>query len=132
VANRDIHDNFVLGYTVDSEAKTIRIRTEFRDRGKPFEKTDVLFEGVEAYRIIDGLIGILFDIEETSTNHILDEYRSEFEWGIRYGWPGMWNNGRESVVEYIQANGLKVFWIHSSTTFDGFVIARSMNKIAMD
>ncbi len=43
-----VHDNHLVGYEVDGNARRIVLRTENRDRGTPFEKTEVVFEGVEA------------------------------------------------------------------------------------
>ena len=122
---RSVHDNFVLSYTVDCEGCSITLHTEYRDRGEPFEKTDVRFERVIGYLVRDGLGGILFDIEEDSIDRILEEHSADFTWGAKYGWP--WSDaGGLAPRDYLKANGGKVFRIQGQNCFDGFVIARNM------
>jgi hypothetical protein len=59
---RSIHDNHVLGYSVDAKRRSIVLHTEFRFGSAPFERTDVKFEGVLGYHFQDSLGGILFDV----------------------------------------------------------------------
>lgn len=118
---RSIHDNHVLGYEVDAREKSIVIRTEFRDKGEPFERTDVRFEGVVEYLFQDNLDGILFGIEEGSLEDLMaSPYRANLESGERSDWP--WNE----KLEEIRSLGVRVFFIESSFGFDGFVVSRSM------
>ena len=129
---RSIHDNFVLRYSVDAERATIKISTEFRDQGQPYERTDVHFEGVIAYSLRDGLDGCLFDIEEDTLDRILEEHADEFRWGLRYGWPGSWNKGPEAVRKHVATSGAHVWRIQGQNVFDGFVIARRMSLHAAE
>jgi len=123
-----VHDNTVLGFTVDAVNARIVIRTEYRDGGALHEATNVRFEGVIGYVIRgDGLRGILFDIEEADIERVMAEHGMDFVWGERYGWPS-WPAGDvpKDPRERIRALNLKVFRIQSVTVFDGFVIAREM------
>ena len=123
---RSIHDNFVLGYSVDAEEKRIVIRTEYRNDGEPFERTDARFEGVLGYLLRDDLGGILFDITEEPMEFILQEHASDFERGRRYGWP--WSAASsEHPLEFVASRGAKAFRIQGQTAFDGFVIARELH-----
>lgn len=112
-----------------TEEKTIILHTEFRDRGEPFENTDVLFEGVEGYLFLDSSGSILFDIDEIEIDFILQQYRNEFKWGERYSWPSPWNNNSDGVRAFVKKNDLKIYQVHSSIGFDGFVISKSMKKL---
>lgn len=124
---RSIHDNHVLGYAVDAREKSIVIRTEFRDKGEPFERTDVRFDGVVGYLFHDSFGGILFDIEEGSLEDLLaSEYGAAIESGEKYSWP--WN----LELDEVRALGVRVFFIESSIGFDGFVVCRSMAIEAVD
>jgi hypothetical protein len=78
---RSIHDNLVLGYAVDVERRTIVLHTEFRDRGEPFERTDVRFEGVLGYHFRDSLGGILFDIERVDFAELVARHADLFQAG---------------------------------------------------
>ena len=102
------------------------IRTEYRDQGQPYERTNVRFGGVIGYMLRDNLSGILFDIEEDSLERILAEHAADFEWGSRYGWPWPSASRNTDPREHVKSSGARVFRIQSSTGFDGFVIAREM------
>jgi hypothetical protein len=43
-----VHDFHLIGYSVDVDARTITLRTEWRYAGQPLRKVDAIFEGVEA------------------------------------------------------------------------------------
>lgn len=128
---RSVHDNLVLGYAVDCEECTITLRTEYRDRGEPYERTDIRFEGVLGYLLRDGLGGILFEVEEDSIDRVLEEHSADFAWGAKYGWP--WASaGSVDPREHVKANGGRVFRIQGQNCFDGFVIARSVTVEAAE
>ncbi len=62
-----VHDFHLIGYSVDVDARTILLRTEWRYADQPRRKVDALFEGVEAYAFRDDPPGtILFGIEEVA------------------------------------------------------------------
>jgi hypothetical protein len=125
---RSIHDNFILGYSVDCQERVITICTEYRERGEPFEQTHIRFEGVLGYLLRDGLEGVLFEIEEDSIDRILFDHAADFTWGDKYGWP--WANATSgNLREVIEARAAKVFRIQGQTCFDGFVIASSMTLL---
>ncbi len=128
---RSLHDNFVLGYSVDAEAASIVIRTEYRDQGAPFERTNARFEGVVVYLFRDNLGGILFDITEESMEYILRDYAGDFEWGTRYGWPWV-QAGAGDPHGHVTSLGAKAFRVQSSIGFDGFIVAKSFVVEAAD
>ena len=121
-----IHDNIVTGYTVSCEKREIVLHTEFRHR-EPNEKTDVIFRGVEAYHIIrDNMRSILFDVHECPIDQILMDFTFEFEDGVRYAWPGPWNESPKVCREYFEKHECKAWMISSSYGMGGFVIAKSI------
>lgn len=122
---RSLHDNLVVGYSVEAERARIVIRTEYRDRGEPFERTNARFDGVIGYFFHDNLGGILFDITEEPLENILRDYGADFDWGSRYGWPWV-QAGWSDPHEHVASTGARAFRVHSSIGFDGFVIAQTL------
>ena len=116
---RSLHDNFVLGYTVDAENNSILIRTEYQDR-EPFERTNARFEGVVGYSFRDNLGGILFDITEEPMEYILRTYAEDFEWGTKWNWPWI-NAGTVSPIDHVTSLGAKAFRVQSAVGSDGFM-----------
>ncbi len=126
---RSIHDNHVLGYTVDHLARTIVVRTVCREL-ESHERTHVCFDGVLGYHLRDGLGGILFGVEETSIEDLVAGYAPLFEDGARYGWPFQGASGDPGA--YVRARQGRAFLIESSIGFDGFVVCREMRIVAAD
>ena len=63
---RSVHDNRIIAYEVDAESRRIILHTRFDGR-TPIEYTDVVFNGVLAYKFENDNFGnIILDIEEVS------------------------------------------------------------------
>ena len=126
-ATPSIHDNDVLGYTVDVEARTIVIRTEFRDV-VPRERTDVCFDGVVGYHLRDGLGGILNAITVDDIDDFVARNEDALREFVRYGvvFQGV---AYEGLAQHLRDRGATVFQIHSSIGFDGFVAAAAMRVV---
>jgi hypothetical protein len=119
-----VHDNIVTGYEVSCEKRELVIHTEFRDI-EPKEKTDIIFRGVEAYHLDrDNMNSILFDVTERSIEGIMEDFSPEFESGVKYAWPGPWNESSQSCREYFVKQNCKGWEISSSYGLEGFVIAK--------
>ena len=123
-----IHDNRLISYEVFCERREICLRTEFRDRGEPFEFTDVFFTGVTAYDFWhDSDMGtIIFDITEVPAADIYAEHAEQFRKGVRYGWPGDWAETAETAASFFQRHGIRGFALGSSCGMSGWVLAREM------
>jgi hypothetical protein len=129
---RSIHDNHLVGYEVDCNRGNIRLHTEYRDvsAGQPFEKTDVLFQGVEAYRFDgDNFDTIIFDVIELPVEELLRDESDLFACGRDYCWPGPSNTSDEAVLAHLRDRGTRAFVLHSSYGMGGWVLARSMAMI---
>jgi len=127
-----IHDNFLTGYSVDCEARTIVLHTHYRD-GDADERTDVRFTGVIAYHLEgDTLPSILFDITEESVELVVTRF-----WGVV--WERRWRYGigagdlryrtAEELTAALLTRGAHCFVVHSSYGMDGFLIAESMEWV---
>jgi hypothetical protein len=117
-----VHDNVVMGYSVDSSNKEILIRTAYDSSNLPIENRCITFSGVEGYLFLDNLQGIIFDIKEANPEDVYENYRGYFEKGQRYGWPSTWNKSLRGVIDFVSSNNL----VDSSFGFDGFVVAKKM------
>jgi hypothetical protein len=127
-----VHDNFIISYEVHCEGREIRMQTEYRDRGEPFERTLVVFTGVEAYDFQHDCLGnILFDIEEVSAESIIAEKTAEFQEGHRLsGWPRFWRDSLDEVRSYLREQATRGFEISSSYGMSGWVLARDMQMVS--
>ena len=124
-----VHDNFLVSYEVRCEQREIRLHTEYRDKGEPFEHTDVIFTGVCAYHFIqDCFTNIIFDIDEISPETIYRDHRAEFEAGWRYGWPGDWGKTEEDANAYFREHGVHGYSLHSSCGMEGWILGQKMEK----
>ena len=109
------------------------MHTEFRDRGEPFEHTDVVFTGVSAYHFWQDCFGnIIFDIDETEPELIYSDHRAEFEAGSRYGWPRDWGKTEDSVLAHFREHGVHGFQLQSSYGMVGWILAKRMQMFSRD
>jgi hypothetical protein len=126
-----VHDNHLVGYTVDGKSRRIELRTEHREAGRLCETVDVIFEGVLAYSFrYDCLGSIIFDICEQPFVATLEAHWSELEAGHRQsGWPPFWQGDeaktREQIATLVQ-EGAKWFELSSSYGMEGWVLCRSI------
>ena len=128
--NISVHDNLLISYEVNCERREIRVHTELRDKGKPFERTDVIFTGVSAYQFWHDCFGnIIFDFEEIAPEIIYQDYRAQFEAGWRYGWPGEWGKTEDSARAYFREHNVRGYLLSSSLGMVGWVLSQKMEKV---
>ncbi len=127
-----VHDNVLVSYEVNCEQRSICLHTQFRDRGPPFELTDVVFAGVVAYQFEhDSTIGtILFDIEDVAAIDVWRENEAAFRAGRRYGWPGEWADSEESAKSFFRENTINGYIVASSCGLTGWILAKCQTRHA--
>ena len=125
--SRSVHDNHLVSYEVDGVAKRIVLHTEYAYGEEPFEKTDVVFEGVLDHYFRNPILpSIVFDVEEVEIQAILIRDKELINEGHRIGgWPSFWRDSADEMLEAISNNGCKMFEISSSYGLDGWVAAAS-------
>ena len=70
-----IHDNLLISYEVQCEARTILLRTKSRTKNQPTEFMNVMFDGVQGYCFENDAFGnIIFGLETLAVNQFLMEY----------------------------------------------------------
>jgi hypothetical protein len=124
-----IHDNELIRYTVDSQARTIRLETAYPHSNSP-ELTNVEFGGVSAYHFENGsfeLGTILFGIEEINAGDFIERYSDLFLAGRPNCWPGEWNKSNATMLLHIETSGLRAWTIDSSIGLCGWVLAKSFS-----
>jgi hypothetical protein len=126
-----VHDFHVIGYSVDVDARTIVLRTEWRYAGQPLWKVDAVFEGVEAYAFRDDPLGtVLFDIEQVDPTQELEAHWKELdESHHRSGAPRFWRQAPdETRISFAKllAQGAKWFDVSSSIGMNGWVFCQSL------
>jgi len=128
---KSVHDNFIVSYEVKCEGREIRMETEYRDRGDPFERTTIVFGSVEAYDFKHDCLGnIIFDLEEVTAESILEARLADFQEGHRLsGWPRFWRHSLDEVRRYLSENGVRGYELSTSYGMSGWVLAREMEMI---
>jgi hypothetical protein len=126
-----VHDFHLIGYSVDIDARTIVLRTEWRYADQPLRKVDAVFEGVEAYAFRDDPLGtVLFDIEEVDATRQLEARWQELdESSRRSGAPRFWRqvpDETRSSFARLLAQGAKWFEISSSIGMNGWVFCHAL------
>jgi hypothetical protein len=126
-----VHDNELISYEVQCEARTIIVRTEFRVKDKPREFTNVIFSGVQGYHFENDAFGnIIFGFETVPVEQFLTEYASEISESYRMaGAPGPWAANLETASAYLRELGIQGFILSSSCGLDGWVLAQEMSVV---
>lgn len=126
-----VHDNSLLSYTVDSSEKCITLHTAYFDQ-EPYQFTDVVFTGVLAYHFEGDVFGtLLFDITETSAQHLYAAHKDLFERRKNYGWPVLSYRTVEELMQMLTSQNMRVFDISSSCGLNGFVMAQQMHWLSI-
>jgi len=126
-----VHDFHLVGYSVDVDARTITLRTEWRYAGHPLRKIDAVFERVEAYAFRDDPLGtVLFDIEEVDATRQLEMRWQELdESSGRSGAPRFWRQAPDETrasFAKLRGQGAKWFEVSSSIGMNGWVFCHSL------
>jgi hypothetical protein len=128
---QSIHDNLLVSYEVQCEARMITLRTEFRVPDEPSEFTSVTFEGVQGYSFRnDAFRNIIFDVESVSVEALLTQFGAEIAESYRVGGsPAPWAANLASAPEYLRDRGIKGFILSSSYGLSGWILAREMSVL---
>jgi hypothetical protein len=124
-----VHDNLLVSYEVQCDARTILLRTEHRAKNEPTEFVNVMFKGVEGYRFENDAFGnIVFDIETVALDQFLKEHSQEIPESYRMaGAPGRWAANLETASGCLLEQGIRAFILSSSLGLSGWVLAREIS-----
>lgn len=124
-----IHDNLLISYEVQCEARTILLRTEYRVKNERTEFTNVIFKGVQGYRFENDAFGnIIFGLETVPVEQFLTEYGAEISESYHMaGSPGPWAANLGAASGYLRKQGVQGFVLSSSYGLSGWVLAREIS-----
>jgi hypothetical protein len=124
-----VHDNLLVSYEVQCEARTVTLRTEYRVSERPTEFTNVIFQGVQGYHFQNDAFGnIIFDLEAVPIEHLLAEFGAEISVSYRMaGSPGPWAGNLNSAADYLREQGVRAFLLSSSYGLSGWVLAKEIS-----
>ena len=126
-----IHDNLLVSYEVQCKARTITLRTEYREADKPPEFTNVIFAGVQGYRFENDAFGnIILGLETIPVEDLLRDFAAEISESYRMaGSPGPWAANPGSAPKYLREQGIKGFILSSSCGLSGWVLAKEVSVL---
>jgi hypothetical protein len=126
-----VHDNVLISYEVQCEARTIILRTEYRVKNEPTEFTNVIFNDVQGYHFRNDAFGnIIFGLEPVPVEEFLAEYGPEISESNRVaGSPGPWAASLDTASGHLRERGIQAFILSSSLGLDGWVLAREMSIV---
>ena len=130
-----VHDNIITSYIVDFENEQLVMKTVYYHNGVISENTDVIFKSYFTHMFNNEFKGsIIFDIEECSLNHFIENERELIEDNRNYCWPIVYktDNATLELSEFIQKNGYKIFDINSSYGLYGWVISKEVEIIVTE
>ena len=124
-----IHDNRLVSYEVQCEARTILLRTEYRVKNQPTEFVNVIFRGVQGYHFENDAFGnIILSLEIVALEQFLTEYGAEISKAYQAaGSPGPWAANLETASRYLRENAIEGFILSSSLGLSGWILAREMS-----
>jgi hypothetical protein len=128
---RSIHDNLIVSYEVQCEARIIVLHTKYHLFDKPTEYTNIVFTGVEGYHFENDAFGnVILNLEEVRAAQILSEYYGQISESYRKaGAPGPWAANLESASEFLTKRGIRGFILSSSIGLSGWILAREMSIV---
>jgi hypothetical protein len=126
-----LHDDFVVAYEVNCEARQIKLhtRSDPRDaakRGQP--PRTIIFKGVEGYQFEDDAFGnIIYSLTAVSVEQVFTNYGSRIVESYRMaGAPGPWAADLASAAKVFVAENIRGFLLSSSYGLSGWVLAKEV------
>ena len=125
------HDDFLVSYEVDCEARRIRLRVKPDDRieaNKGLPSRVIIFEGVEGYQFVNDAFGnIIFSLECISVEQLLDAYGTKTVASFRQaGAPGPWAADIAAAAQSLTSRGVRAFELSSSYGLSGWILTKEV------
>jgi hypothetical protein len=126
------HDDFIVSYEVNCEARQIKLYTKRDPRAPPTSGEQpirvIVFTGVEGYQFENDNFGnIIFSLEAIPVAQLLTRYGPRIAESYRMaGDPGSWAANLESAPQLLMAMGIQAFNLSSSYGLSGWVLAKEV------
>ena len=115
-----LHDNKILRYCADFEARTLHMETQSYSG----EKLSIHFSGFLAHWFENVMLdNIILDLDEYAADDFLEHYKDILYEKICYGFPECCTI--EEMRERMERERIRVFVINSAQGLCGFVLAQS-------
>ncbi len=126
-----LHDDFVVAYEVNCEARQIKLHTkpDPRDVAKREQSPrTIVFNDVEGYQFDDDAFGnIIYSLAAVSIEQVFADYGSRIAESYRMaGAPGPWAADLAAAAQAFAAKGVKGFVLNSSHGLSGWVLAKEV------
>jgi hypothetical protein len=123
------HDDYLVGYAVDCEARRITLRIRGPQSGRV---STVEFSGVEGYCFEgDALGNIIFSLERVPVSYILSEFGAQISESVRMsGAPGPWADDLNSANIRFTENSTQGYVLSPSYGMSGWVLAKTVEVVA--
>jgi hypothetical protein len=119
-----LHDNYLVSYEVQCEARTITLNTLRPGRS---EGRSVTFLGVEGYQFEhDGLGNTIFALEEIPVEQLVSERGDEMKEALRVALAPPWEGSVAATVEKLLSKGARGFVLSSSYGLEGWILAKEI------
>jgi hypothetical protein len=121
-----LHDHYLVGHEVSSEARRIKLLARRTTRGMTGNARTVTFSGVEGYSFQNDAFGnIILSLEEVPVERLLSKFSSQIAESYRTaGAPGPWAEDLASAAQVLAAKGVRGFILSSSYGLSGWVLAK--------
>jgi hypothetical protein len=124
-----LHDNLVVSYEVNCEARQIKLHTkpDPRDPAKREQRPrTIVFNGVEGYQFEHDAFGnIIYSLESVSIEQVLADYGARIAESYRMsGAPGPWAGDLASAAQVLTAKSVQGFVLNSSYGLSGWILAK--------
>jgi hypothetical protein len=131
---QSFHDYHLTGYSVDGQAKEVRLRLEWLsppDAENPRPPQILVFRGVQDYFLEHDMgINIVYGIEEVSLEEHVRSNADSFAESSKWGWPRFWLESADATTSQLRSKGMKCFELSSSYGLSGWVVAASAHASA--
>ncbi|MEH2514605.1 hypothetical protein V1279_000178 [Bradyrhizobium sp. AZCC 1610] len=124
-----LHDDFLVAYEVNCEARQIKLYAKPDTRAPRNEKwttCTIVFNGVEGYQFEHDAFGnIIYSLDAVPVEQLLTEFGSQIAESYRMGGaPGPWAADLASAGQMLVAMGVRGFILSSSYGLSGWVLAK--------
>jgi hypothetical protein len=116
------HDDYVIGYEVNSEARRIVLKIKAAQSGII---SSVVFNEVAGYCFVnDALVNIIYELEQVSPGDVITQFKEQIAASFsQSGAPGAWAADLTTAARKVEDRGISGFVLYSSFGMSGWVLA---------
>jgi hypothetical protein len=122
------HDDYLVGYDVDCEARTITLRIRaYSEPGTKYPVVSVQFTGVLGYQFEDDAFGnIIYSLQAFPSELFFDHFQAAIVETIRYAGLPSWMGEKSEATRRLTEKGIQCFTLDSSLGLSGWILARDV------